>query len=188
MNETLNTPVTKPPVHRLFYRLVAFITELIGAGARGVIVALTLIFFVAQAHVVHGHSMEPTIHPEQRLIVEKLSYRFGLPQRGDVVVIVREGGQERLIKRVIGLPGEVVEVRLGEMFVNGRFLDEPYLPLNAGQPDFAPVTVPAGHVFVLGDNRNNSNDSRYFGAVSLDQISGRAWLTYWPFSELQLIH
>ena len=191
MNETMeslgNRPALGAAAETVLGRLFKFIGDMIGAGARGVVVALMLIFFVAQAHVVHGHSMEPTIHPEQRLIVEKLSYRFSLPHRGDVVVILRDMGQERLIKRVVGLPGEVLEVRQGQLYVNGRLINEPYLSQNAGQPDFAPVTVPPNHVFVLGDNRNNSNDSRYFGAVALDQISGRAWLTYWPFSELQLI-
>lgn len=192
MNEMMDSLNTHPSLgalpENIFGRIVKFIGELIGAGARGVIVALMLIFFVAQAHVVHGHSMEPTIHPDQRLIVEKLSYRFSLPHRGDVVVILRDMGKERLIKRVVGLPGEVLEVRQGGLYINGRLIEEPYLSPNASQPDFAPVTVPPNHVFVLGDNRNNSNDSRYFGSVALDQISGRAWLTYWPFSELHLIH
>ena len=123
MNETMESLGTRPALgaaaETVLGRLFKFIGDMIGAGARGVVVALMLIFFVAQAHVVHGHSMEPTIHPEQRLIVEKLSYRFSLPHRGDVVVILRDMGQERLIKRVVGLPGEVLEVRQGQLYVNG---------------------------------------------------------------------
>lgn len=150
-------------------------------------VALLLIFFVAQAHIVHGHSMEPNIHTNERLIAEKLSYRFDLPQRGDVVIISREGGQERLIKRVVGLPGETVEIRQSQLYINGRLFPEPYLSTATHQDDFAAITVPPNHVFVLGDNRNNSNDSRYFGSVAVDQITGRAWLAYWPFSNIGLI-
>jgi signal peptidase I len=87
-----------------------------------------------------------------------------------------------LIKRVIGLPGETVEIREGRVWVNGQALDEAYLaPVT--QQDYGPLTVPQGHVFVMGDNRNYSNDSRFFGPVPVSQIWGRAWISYWPPQE-----
>lgn len=176
-----------PNDENLAQKVLKQIGEFLGASTRGVLLAFLLIYFVAQAHIVHGHSMEPNLHTEQRLIVEKLSYRFDVPQRQDVVVIERGEGQDRLIKRVIGLPGEMVEIRGGQVFINGRLLDEPYLPTNMTQANFGPKLVPPDQIFVLGDNRNNSNDSRYFGTIPVEQITGRAWLAYWPFADIGFI-
>lgn len=163
------------------------VREIVGAGVKGIILALLLIYFVAQAHVVHGHSMEPTLHTNQRLIVEKVSYRLFVPQRGDIVVIDPQNEQDRLIKRVIGLAGDMVEIRNSRLYLNGQPLDETYLPLRTPQANFGPIVVPTDHVFVLGDNRNNSNDSRYFGAVEMSQITGRAWVSYWPMENLGFV-
>lgn len=168
-------------------RFIRFFREIVGAGIKGIVLALLLIYFVAQAHVVHGHSMEPTLHTNQRLIVEKISYRLFVPQRGDIVVIDPQNEQERLIKRVIGLAGDTVEIRNSRLYLNGQPLDESYLPLRTPQANFGPVIVPMAHVFVLGDNRNNSNDSRYFGAVDIAQITGRAWVSYWPMENLGFV-
>ena len=110
-----------------------------------------------------------------------------MPERGDIVVIDPQTGQERLIKRVIGLPGDIVEIRESRVYLNGRPFDETYLPLRTPQANFGPALVPAGHVFVLGDNRNNSNDSRYFGSISLEQVTGRAWVSYWPVEDFGLV-
>ncbi|MBN1993304.1 MAG: signal peptidase I [Anaerolineae bacterium] len=153
-----------------------------------VLIALLINLFLAQATRVYGQSMEPNLHTDQRLIVEKLSYNpflrqyfgFNGPQRGDVVVIrLATQGDELLIKRVIGLPGDMVEIRQGHVFVNGQSLTEPYLA--ADTPGrFGPTTIPPLHIFVLGDNRNSSNDSRSFGTVSLKDVVGRAWFSYWP--------
>jgi signal peptidase I len=95
------------------------------------------------------------------------------------------------IKRVIGLPGETVEIHDDHVFIDGQQLDEPYLKgaatFCAGGRDCPPVTVPAGHVFVMGDNRDNSSDSRAFGVVDIDSIIGKAWITYWPFDAAGLV-
>lgn len=166
-------------------RLKAWLRELIEAILPALVIVLVVNIFLAQATRVEGQSMEPNLHNNQRLIIEKITYRFHSPSRGDIVVI-RRPQPEPLIKRVIGLPGETVEIRDGKVFINGEPLDEPYLdqPTLGTMP---PRLVPEEHVFVLGDNRNASNDSRAFGMVSFDDIIGRAWLRYWPPAESGLI-
>jgi len=157
--------------------------ELVGTILPAVMLALLIHLFLAQATRVEGYSMEPTLHGQERLIVEKLSYRLRTPARGEIVVIHVPGyGDEMLIKRVIGLPGDQVEVREGQVYVNGATLQEPYLtsPIYG---DYPATQVPEQHVFVMGDNRNNSNDSRSFGPIAEDDVVGRAWLRYWPLSE-----
>jgi signal peptidase I len=149
-----------------------------------VLIAFLINFFLAQATQVHGQSMEPTLHSDQRLVVEKVSYRFHGPRRGDVIVLKspRESS-ELLIKRVIGLPGEAVEIRQGRVYINGQEWDEPYLERSPGG-NWGPIIVPPLHVFVLGDNRGFSNDSRAFGMVPIENIVGRAWVSYWPIDEV----
>jgi len=144
------------------------------------VAVLVINLFVAQPRTVHGQSMEPHLHENQRVIVEMLSYRFRTPQRGEIVVLnLPDHNSDPLIKRVIGLPGDTVEVRSGAVYVNGQKLHEPYLT----QPTagfMAAILVPEAHVFVMGDNRQQSNDSRYFGPVPLENLIGRAWVSYWP--------
>jgi len=129
--------------------------------------------------------MEPNLHTNQRLVVEKLSYRFHGPQRFDVVVLkVPSQGDDLLIKRVIGLPGETVEIQDGRVYVNGEPLEEPFLVDDTRPGRHGRVVVPPLHVYVLGDNRNHSNDSRSFGPVPIDNVVGRAWISYWPIEDL----
>jgi signal peptidase I len=129
--------------------------------------------------------MEPNLHTDQRLIVEKVSYKIHPPRRGDIVVIDVDGLEVPLIKRVIGLPGETVEVHDNTVYINGQALHETYLS-HVTQHDYGPTEVPTDHVFVMGDNRNASNDSRYFGSVAFEQVIGRAWISYWPIQEIHL--
>ena len=151
------------------------------------VIVLFINLFLAQATRVEGQSMEPNLHPNQRLIIEKVSYRFGIPERGDVVVLKLPGrGSEPLIKRVVGLPGETIEIRGGYVYIDGERLQEPYLQVRT-RGNTSPREVCDGCVFVLGDNRNASNDSRFFGAVPVDQIVGRAWIRYWPPSDVGVI-
>ncbi len=153
-----------------------------------IIIALLINLFLAQATRVYGQSMEPNLHTDQRLVVEKISYRFRSPQRGDIVVLkIREKSEELLIKRVIALPGETIEIKDGYVFINGQKLKEPYL----SQPTrghYGPTTVPPEYVFVLGDNRGASNDSRSFGAIPIQNLIGHAWLSYWPVEDVGLVH
>ena len=169
-------------------KVLHLIREVLETVVPAVLIALLINLFLAQATRVYGQSMEPNLHTDQRLIVEKLSYNaflrhylgFDGPDRGDVVVIrLRTQHDELLIKRVIGLPGDVVEVRDGQVFVNGEPLYEPYLAVKTSGV-YGPTTVPPLHIFVLGDNRGSSNDSRSFGTISLKDVVGRAWFSYWP--------
>ena len=134
-----------------------------------------------QSRQVEGSSMEPTLHTDERVLVNKLAYlSFGQPERGDVVVFHAWSQQEDFIKRVIGLPGDTVEIKDNRVFVNEAPLDEPYLDQpTSGQE--GPVCVGTDEVFVMGDNRGNSSDSRLYGPLPRAQIVGKAWLRYWPF-------
>lgn len=145
-------------------------------------VAFFILAFIAQPFVVEGSSMEPSLHEGQRLIVSKLSYRGRGPRRGDIVVFRYAANRRlRFIKRVIGLPGETVAIRDGRVMVNGRELVEDYL-IDRTLGEFGPATVPRGRVFVLGDNRANSRDSRYpeVGMIPYRDIVGKAVAVYWP--------
>lgn len=145
--------------------------------------ALVVHLFLAQATVVFGQSMEPNLHPYQRLIVDKISYRLNAPQRNDIVVIRLPDMDELLVKRIVALPGERVEIRGGVIYVNGDAVAEPF-PHDMTPYDMAPIILGPLSYFVLGDNRSNSNDSRAFGPVALDEILGRVWLRYWPLDEI----
>lgn len=145
------------------------------------LIALLINVFVGQATRVEGQSMEPNLHTDQRLVVEKMSYRFHGPKRFDVVVLrLPDQGEELLIKRVVGLPGETVEFRDGFIYINGEKLDEPFDHGETRSGRESTILVPPLHVLVLGDNRNHSNDSRSFGPVPIEDLVGRAWISYWP--------
>ncbi len=162
------------------------------------LVALGIRTFALQQFYISGPSMETTLFQPNRVLVNKLSYRFGHISRGDVVVFdrVTSNGQtvqhDDLIKRVIGLPGETVTIKACAVFVNGKELVEKYLPkrdtsqtdpvARCRQPDMAAVTVPKGQVFVLGDNRPQSMDSRVFGPVDKKSVVGRAFVVIWPIN------
>jgi len=165
--------------------LLEWIRSFVVAGA----VALFIVTFIARPYVVEGRSMEPTLHDRDRLIVEKLSYRFGEPQRGDIVVLQSplEPGR-RLIKRIIGLPGEQISIAMGRVWINGKPLDEPYTDV-AVSGFMAPLRIPEGTYFVMGDNRHplGSQDSRRFGVVSREALEGRAVFRFWPLTELGLV-
>ncbi len=151
------------------------------------VVSFALVFgfvrpFVVEAFYIPSESMVPTLKVDDRVLVNKFIYRFSEPARGDIVVFRSvEGGGEDLIKRVVGVPGDEISVRGGRLFVNGEPQGEPYV--NKRFPDrstFAPTTVPKGHYFMMGDNRANSRDSRFFGAVPKKNIEGEAFVRFWP--------
>ncbi len=136
---------------------------------------------------VEGHSMMPTLHDGEYLIVNKASYVFDEPERGDIIVLHVAVDQNRdYIKRVIGVPGDHVEVRGSTVFVNGAELDEPYLNGRAAYRSSSWV-VPEGHYFVMGDNRNHSNDSRALSFLPRGDIVGKAWLIYWGVEDWGLV-
>ncbi|MCU0502189.1 MAG: signal peptidase I [Anaerolineae bacterium] len=174
-------PAAAPPVQRRARGLVSgALRDLFGTILPAVVIALLIHAFLAQATRVYGQSMEPNLHTNERLVVEKLSYRFHGPRRGDIVVLHDPtGGPELLIKRVVGLPGERVAMSDGRVYIDGTPLEEPYL----AQPTLGQGRswlVPPLSVFVMGDNRGASRDSRVFGSVPMEQIIGRAAFRYWP--------
>jgi signal peptidase I len=153
--------------------------------------ALLVRAYVVQQFAVEGESMITTLHDGDRVLVNRLSYRLHDPRRGDVVVLKRFDGnaaERDLIKRVIGLPGETIEVRNCVVLIDGRPLVEPYLdPLvqerDGCGSDQSPVQVPERSVFVLGDHRGKSSDSRAFGPVAEDLLIGRAFVIIWPVGD-----
>lgn len=163
---------------------IEWVAVVVGA----VVVALVVRTFLLQAFSIPSGSMESTLEISDRLLVNKLSYQFGDVERGDIVVFFKPESlaspYDDLIKRVIGLPGEVIEGRDNQVFINGDALVEPYLDPGVTIRDFSPVEVPVDHVFVMGDNRSNSADSRVFGPIHVDRIEGEAFLRYWPLSRM----
>lgn len=155
------------------------ITDFTGLMLKAFIFSAAFIMFVAQVSIVQGFSMEPNLHTNQRVIIDKLSYEFQEPARGDIVVIDELSSDVPLIKRIVGLPGETVEIRNNQVFINGEMLDEPYLG-DISQTNYNPVIVPPEHVFVMGDNRMSSRDSRVFGSIDIYRIRGKVRLSIWP--------
>ncbi len=163
------------------------------AWARDLIVALGLaiviIVFFYQPVKVEGTSMAPLLADQERIFINKFVYRLEPIERGDVVVFWYPVDRTKsFIKRVVGLPGDRVEIRRGRVYINGASLQEPYVPERAaGRSTFAPLRVPPNHYFVLGDHRTSSNDSRMFGPVREDFIYGKAVFAYWPMTEFGAI-
>ena len=158
------------------------------------VVALTyvIITFVGQRTRVDGRSMMNTLSDGDNLIVEKLSYRFSDPKRFDIIVFPPTGKKEYYIKRIIGLPGETVQIdENGNIYINGELLEENYGAETIQNPGRAakPITLGDDEYFVMGDNRNNSKDSRSeeVGNVKRSQIIGRAWLRIWPLNKFGLL-
>lgn len=162
---------------------------LITAAVVFVIMSLVNIF-IFSISTVNGQSMQPTLWQGEKLIVNKISLMFVSPKHGDIVVLndpsTGPDKKEYLVKRVIGIPGDIVEVKEHKLYVNGKVVDEPYIDTEIQDPDFAALTVEPGRYFVMGDNRHESasKDSRYFGSVSEEDIVGRADFIFWPLSKL----
>lgn len=162
--------------------------EVVETVIPAVLIAVFITLFLAQATQVYGQSMEPNLHAGQRVIVEKISYHFHPPRRGDIVVLrLPEQRGNFLIKRVVGLPEETIEVRDQQVFIDGQPLSEPYLDRTI-RYSMSSRLIPEDSVFVLGDNRDFSNDSRSFGPVPLSNVIGRAWIRYWPLDQVGLVH
>ncbi len=142
---------------------------------------------VAQSNYIGSESMVPTLEVWDRVLINKLAYDFGgEPERGDIVLFESVGGgEDPLIKRVVGLPGDTIEVRGGVLFVNGEPRNEPYTnDRSLAQAAYGPTKVPKGHVFCMGDNRGNSKDSRVFGPVPKENIIGKAFVRFWPLDRI----
>ncbi len=153
-----------------------------------IVLALGIRQFVAEARFIPSESMKPTLLIDDRLVVEKISYRFNPPKRGDIIVfqapqkaldVVGSTTKDAYIKRVIGLPGDTVEVKDGKVFIDGKALEENYIQ---APPNYVlePETVPEDQYLVLGDNRNSSSDGHVWGFLPKDTIIGRAVVRFWP--------
>lgn len=162
--------------------------------------AVVVRMFLFSPIVVDGPSMMPTLHDRDQMIVNKIAYKIGEPERFDIVVF-HASKQKDFIKRVIGLPGEHVEVRNDVLYINGEPVNEPFLAdLKENKKPYQSITndfrledlpgqykiIPDGYVLVLGDNRSNSTDSRMLGVIPINQIVGKARIIYWPFDRIQI--
>lgn len=144
--------------------------------------------FIVQLFWIPSRSMEPVLLINDRIIVTKFSYWYKEPQRGDIIVFrFPKDTSKHLVKRVIGLGGENISIRDNKIYINGKLLDEPYIK-NEIYQDFGPVVVPVGHFFVLGDNRDSSEDSRSWGYVPARLVVGKVQYRYWPLSRVGNIH
>lgn len=177
-----------------FIALGAFILDIIETIVVALAIFVVVYLFLFQPHQVKGSSMLPNFHDGEYILTDKISYRFGLPQRGDVVVFKAPKNQEvDYIKRIIGLPEDEVSLNNGLVFLNGNKLPEKYLPAefltSAGSflQEGVGVVVPKGQYFVLGDNRDHSSDSREWGFVTKEEIVGKTFVRYWPINELGFI-
>jgi signal peptidase I len=168
------------------------ILEWLGVIAGGIAIALLVEAFLIQAFWIPSPSMEPTLDVGDRVLVNKLSYKFHDVHRGDVVVFERppgastgeDGEIKDLIKRVIAIGGDTIEAREGNVYVNGEPIDENYLEPGTPTDHLPPTEIPPGHVFVMGDNRTNSEDSRVFGPIDEDDIVGRAFIRVLPITDI----
>jgi signal peptidase I len=166
-------------VSGIFFRIIRDIVETIFPA---LVIAFLVTHFLGERTIVFGQSMEPNLYPNQQLIIDKLSYRFHEPKRGDIVVINVDNSDIPYIKRVVGLPGEVLEVRNNRVYIDGKTLSETYIT-EVTQGDFGPITIPDGHIFVMGDNRRYSRDSRTIGTIPMDDIIAKAWFRVWPIND-----
>jgi signal peptidase I len=154
------------------------IREVLGTFALALII-FALLQVTVETREVQLSSMEPSLFEGQYLMINKVVYRFKPPQRGDVIIFHYKNSPDLVyIKRVIGLPGEEIELKSGEVYLNGSELDEPYIP--GVTPGKLKQTVPPDNYFVMGDNRISSSDSRHWGPILHDKIIGKAWFCYWP--------
>ena len=147
-----------------------------------VVLAMIIRTFVVELYLVDGPSMRPTLQHAQRLVVNKFIYHFRAPEKGEVLIFRYPKDPSRdFIKRVIAVPGDTIEIKDGNVFVNGELQNEDYI-LSKCRGDYPKSTIPEGHIFVMGDNRNNYEDSRFpdVGFVPFDLIKGKAMLVFWP--------
>jgi signal peptidase I len=167
-----------------------WLLELVSLVAMAFALSLVIRTFVVQPFVVPSPSLDPTIRVGDRVLVNKFIYRFTTPHRGDIVVFADPNHQlPALIKRVVAVGGDRVDIHDGRLVLNGQALEEPYVHGKPTEPGTVrmPVTIPQGYVFLMGDNRPNSGDARYFGPQPISVIEGRAFAIYWPFEEIHVL-
>ncbi len=178
----------------LLRRLKTFFLDIVEVVVFAIAIFLFLYLLVLQPHKIKGASMEPNFPNGQYLLTDKVTYRFREPERGDVIVFkAPTNNGEEFIKRIIAVPGETILLKDGNVFINGSQLRENYLAdelkTQAGGylKEGLQFDIPAGHFMVLGDNRPFSSDSRSWGFITKEDITGRAWVVYWPIPDAGLI-
>lgn len=165
------------------------ILELVESVVIAIVLALVIRFFLFEPFYIPSGSMEPTLQVEDKIIVNKLVYRLKEPKRGDIIVFEHPMLDPNIdyIKRVVGLPGETLEIKESTVYINGKPLEEEYLPADLKFMDFGPVTIPENSYFMMGDNRNNSQDSRVWGTLPEDYIVGKAFFIFWPAGRIGIL-
>ena len=183
------------PKHSKKSNPIRTVLEFIIVVAAAFALAFVITHYVAQPYVIPSQSMEDTLiggeegQSNDRILSEKISYISGAPKQGDIVTFIDVEDPDRtLIKRVIAVGGQTIDLRDGYVYVDGEKLDEPYTngkpSENPGTGITYPDTVPDGYIWVMGDNRTNSQDSRWFGAVPVENVTGHAFFRYWPLNRL----
>lgn len=162
--------------------------EVLESIAIAVVLAVLIRMFIIQPFYIPSGSMEPNLQINDRIIVSKFTYHFWQPRRGDIVVFKYPLDPSRdFVKRLIAFGGETVAIRDGRLYINGRLQPEPYLPVGLRTADFGPVKVPPGHYWMMGDNRNNSDDSRIWGPLPKENVVGKAVFIYWPLGHIKVL-
>lgn len=166
------------------------IRELLESIIVAVVLAFIIRYFLFQPFYIPSGSMEPTLQVGDRIIVNKLLYRFSTPKRGDIMVFKYPVNPNRdFIKRVIGLPGETIQIKDSKVYIDGKILEQPFLPPDLKYDhNFGPARVGENQYFMMGDNRNNSEDSRFWGSLPEQNIVGKAMFIYWPYNRIRQLH
>lgn len=163
------------------------VKEIVVCAAQVIILTMLIINFIGRVSVVQGQSMYPSLTTNNRIVINLLAYRFHEPRRGEIIVFRCPKNPERdYIKRVIGLPGEEVEIKNGKVYINKKLLDEPYILKTLPDENIEPTKLDENQIFVMGDNRSNSEDSRSWGALDEKLIKGKAEFIFWPPEALNI--
>ncbi len=168
---------------------VVFLKELPILIITAVILAWLIKSFVVQPFYIPSGSMEPTLYPGDRVLVNKFLYDFSEPGKSDIIVFLPPGNDDKdYIKRIVATEGEEIQIKNGQVYLNGKAVNEPYIINQYSASNFGPERIPTDNVFVMGDNRPNSRDGREFGPLPDKRIVGKAFMIYWPPQRIRLLN
>jgi len=178
------TKPAKNPEERSGFSVVL---EYVAIFAVAYLLAFILQNFLFGSFEIKQHSMEPTLYETDRVFINRLTYRFSSPHRGDIIILVDPmGSQDDFVKRVIALPGEVISIENGKILINEKLIKEPYLGSDRSIDNMGPIRVPPNEYFVMGDNRSVSMDSRRFGPIAKQGILGKVVVLWWPLTHARV--